>query len=145
MMRILTVQQPAAGAIASLGKDVENRTWGIKLDKPINLAIHAGMKDMPNDHPFWEFQPYVDALAAATAQQRDSIDHHGMIIAVAELYNTHEAFIGCCDSHWAERTMWTTHWVLDNIRPLSTPVKFTGGLGLRNVPEEVEHEVLVRA
>lgn len=140
---MLTVQQPAAGAIASLGKVIENRTWGTQYRGLI--AIHAGLREMPDDHPFWEFRPYKTALAAATAHQRDALDHRGTIIALADLVDVHQAepMSGswCCEP-WGEHGIWSVHWVLENIRPLRTPIKIRGGLGLRGVPGDVASRVL---
>ena len=139
-MRVLTVQQPAAGAILALGKVTENRTWATAYRGPV--AIHAGKAIMPPGHPFWRFAPYRSALAAATAQQRDALDHRGVIIALADLVDVHEAASTSCCSPWGESEVFAVHWMLENIRPLAVPVAHKGGLGLRHLDEAVEAAVL---
>jgi hypothetical protein len=142
MMRVLTVQQPAAGAIVALGKDVENRTWTTKYRGPV--AIQAGAATMPAGHPFWRFEPYRIAYRAASEEQRDALRDLGAIIAVVELVDCHFGQPGCCESPWAERMPFPAHWVIEDVRPLSVPIAWKGALGLRALPEDVERDVLRR-
>ncbi len=137
------MQQPAAGAIAALGKRIENRTWGTSYRGPI--AIHAGASIMPPGHPFWRFAPYRTALAEATASQRDWLDHRGVIVALADLVDVHECASPACCAPWGESAEFSVHWVLENVRPLSTPVKLRGGLGLRHVDEVTQLAILREA
>lgn len=139
-MRVLTVQQPAAGAILALGKTTENRSWGTPHRGP--LAIHAAAATMPPGHPFWRFPAYRSALAAADAYARDQLDHHGVIIALAELVDVHPSNGSCC-SPWGEHNHpWNVHWSLEQIRPLRTPIALRGSLGLRMLDERTALAVL---
>lgn len=140
-MKVLTVQQPAAGAIVALGKDVENRTWTTPYRGPV--AIQASAAFMPAKHPFWDFEPYRIALNAATAQQQHRLDQLGAIIAVVDLVDCHFGQPGCCESPWAERMPFPAHWVLENVREVD-PYFWKGALGLRDLPADVEAELLRR-
>lgn len=140
-MRMLTVQQPAAGAIVALGKDVEGRTWPTTYEGLI--AIHAGLSPMPNDHPFREFPVFLEALAGIRSPADEPAFHHrGAIIAVAWLAKPHTRSPGCCASPWGRDEAWPWHWPLVDVRPLPVPVPATGGLGLRRMVDAVERRVL---
>lgn len=141
-MRVITLQQPAAGAVVALGKHIENRTWSTPYRGPI--AIHAGAREMPADHPFWEFDVYRYALSQATASQRDWIDHRGVILAIAELVDVHEAASTVCCAPWGENGPWSVHWVLEDVRLLTVPLAFKGGLGLRNLDDDTALELMRR-
>jgi hypothetical protein len=139
-MRVLTVQQPAAGAIVALGKDVENRTWETKYRGPV--AIQASAAPMPAGHPFWRFEPYRIAQHAASPEARDQLHVLGAIVAVVDLIDCHHGRPGCCESPWAEQMPFPVHWVFDDLRVLEVPVLWKGGLGLRVLPAEMEAIVL---
>lgn len=139
-MKVLTVQQPAAGAIVTLGKDVENRTWGTSYRGPV--AIQAGAKAMPAGHPFWRFEPYLVAQRNAERAQLEVLHVVGAIIAVVDLVDVHMGRPGCCESPWGEGNPWPVHWVLANVRELELPYLWKGALGLRDLPASVEAAVL---
>lgn len=134
-MKVLTVRHPWAWAIVNGGKDVENRPWGTKYRGPV--AIHAGQQ-------FDRNAPFPDELLAKTWADADF--DYGYIIGVVDLVDSHMCFNsltnfeGC--SPWAQIDR--RHLVLANPRPLSVSVKFTGALGLRDLPASVEREVRSR-
>jgi hypothetical protein len=140
-MRILTVQQPAAGAIIALGKDVENRTWETKYRGPV--AIQASAAPMPAWHPFYRNPTYRQAKASNhDSAALDVLYVLGAILAVVDLVDVHTGHPGCCASPWAERDPFPVHWMLEDIRPLEVPVAWKGGLGLRIAPADVEARLL---
>jgi hypothetical protein len=118
-MKILTVKQPWAFALAAGWKDIENRSWGTLYRGPV--AIHAG-RDVDEDfHQVWPEQqilpPYVLGLP------------RGAIVAVADLVDVTTD----SGSPWAQDGLF--HWQFANPRELP-PIPFTGALGLRHLDEE---------
>jgi hypothetical protein len=141
-MRALTVQQPWAWAIVHGGKDVENRTQAWKYRGP--LAIHAGARlsergcrlvpDLLD-----QTQGSTDLLWRYAMAELD----YGAVIGVVDLVGVHTADWcwepeGLC-SPWAEASYDehdggvrhdVVHLVLENPRPLATPIPAKGRLGL---------------
>jgi hypothetical protein len=138
----LTVQQPWAWAIVHGGKDVENRTqaWGYRGP----LAIHAGARvsdrGMRSElmHEAWENHGVGDPLEAVKL---------GSVIGVVDLVDVHTATtcMDVIDGEWATCSPWAelqyvehggktrrdiVHLVLENPRPLVTPIPAKGRLGL---------------
>lgn len=123
-MKALSVKNPWAWAIIHGGKDVENRTWTTTYRGPI--LIHAS-------------KSWADGAAHNLMVQR-ALERVGRDIA----YPTYEArgvilgqveLVDCVEdseSLWAEKGAW--HWVLQNPRPLLTPIPVKGSLGLWDYP-----------
>jgi len=131
VLRVLTVRQPWAGAIAHLGKDIENRPQWWAYRGPV--LIHAGLaKRTPDD---------VDACADIALKLRAPDGHgyshpyglpdnYGQIIAITEIVDCiHESQVGHGYSPWFTGPY---GYVLRNTQQL-TPTLYTGGLGLRKV------------
>jgi hypothetical protein len=142
-MRILTLRQPWAHAVAHLGKTVENRPWKPGKGWRGTLAIHAGRS--------------VDTAARAVVEEiaGESLPHRligGIVVAVAELVDVHspaDCWVlgqgGC--SPWAESGAF--HWVLEDVRPLRSGPEtvgfgMQGALGLRRVSVDEAAEILAR-
>lgn len=145
-MRIITVRQPHAWAIIHGGKDIENRSRNIAGDYRGTLAIHAGLA---------KYEQHNLSSETHRATHGDEVDTSivfGAIIGTVELVGVHESAINGCGtgegfgtvipqcSEWAHS--WSHHLVLANPRPLITPIPFTGALGLRTLPSDVEALVL---
>lgn len=153
-MRALTVQQPWAWAIVHGGKDVENRTQAWSYRGP--LAIHAGVRISQRG---LDSDLVTDAWQQAYGWDiRDGAYFTtGAIIGVVDLVDAHRAEAGCnhddpcrelacCDSPWAELSYAgdggktrrdVVHLVLENPRPLPSPIPCRGALGLWTPPAEV--------
>lgn len=160
-MRALTVKQPWALMIASLGKTVENRP------RPVSyrglLAVHAGAysgwdkdaEDSPVAREAWKRWAGVTATGEArtplTRAEAYSFFTFGAVIAVAEVTGCHHSEecmmpavalpacgrTGC--SPWAVRGQW--HIDLADVRPLARPVRCRGQLGLWRLPDDAEKAV----
>jgi hypothetical protein len=153
-LRALSIQQPYAWAIATQGKDVENRT------RPTAhrglLAIHASKK--PDEYPQLPYRAehVLRRLLAERALSRRRPEGAellvgGMIVAVAEVSGCHWwrdclklRKRGSCwgeyaCSEWAATGQF--HWELSAVRPLAEPVPCKGMLGLWTVPDDVESAV----
>lgn len=133
-MRGLTLRQPWAVAVASLGKRVENRRW-----KPPaalvgqDLAIHSGLGH------------YVDGLAWMWRHKVDISAYQpvaGAIVAVVKL----AGFIAVGDDEHMpgdpppelptdQRVWWIgpVGWMFEDVRALQTPVPHRGAQGLWTV------------
>lgn len=138
-MRCLTIRQPWAWAIAAGHKTVENRTWGTDYRGP--LAIHAGREfDRRARSSALIRQAARAAVEASTYGYLSEVTRCGVVVAVAELVDVHEAD-GCCRP-WGDHGLyvrggrgWRTarHWVLADVRQLDRPLAATGRLGLWDV------------
>ena len=116
-MKALTIRQPWAEAILSLGKDVENRSWPTRYRGL--LLIHAGAK---RD----------DALCDALGLNPRVLTY-GAIVGTVELVDC----VRVANSKWAEPDQW--HWVLRNAKRLDSPVICRGAQGLWNFGPESQH------
>lgn len=137
-MRVLTVRQPWADAIAVHGKRVENRTWSTKYRGPV--AILAGRTVDVEEVPRVELLAYVSLDRPFSSL--------GGVVAVVDLVDVHHA-VDCYVLHgkglcspWAEFGAY--HWVLKNVRRLERPYPMYGSLGLRWLPEDDRAEILAR-
>lgn len=125
-MRLLTVRQPWAWAIALGEKDVENRTWNTHYRGPV--AIHAAMSV---DDDAYLFPPMHRMLSEAGIRPRDveTTLVRGAIVAVADLTDV----VPDSASRWAMPD--ALHWLLANTRRLSKPIPYRGALGLTRVAD----------
>lgn len=117
---------------------MENRSQPFGYRGP--LAIHAGL----GWDPAAEHNPVLlDAWRAwnpsgsvGPIDKRLAWFEFGAIIATAELADCHPA-VGCCEP-WGEPAG-IHHLVLNNVRPLDTPIPCRGALGLwRPAPDILE-------
>lgn len=141
-MKALSLQQPWAGAIAHLGKNVENRRWLTNHRGP--LAIHASAGSVRR---LLE-EDAVRAVAAASGQQVSDVQAatkpRGAIVAVATITDVcadsrHTPDLVCDCGPWALPSH--LHFLLGGIAPLNTPVAATGQLSLWHLPADVEAAV----
>lgn len=135
-MKVLSVRQPWALHIIQSGKDVENRTRNVAGAYRGLVAIHAGK--VADER----------ALARLPRLPENGIPrtfHYGAIIGVATLVSVHRSTPWHCEdcddcegmcSEWAEPGQ--VHLVFKHPRRLRYPIPFTGSLGLRDVPRDVE-------
>lgn len=147
-MRCLSLTQPWATLVAVGAKRIETRSWTTPYRGP--LAIHAS-----KGFPTWaremcEAWPFDEALAAAGITSWKDLPT-GVIVATCTL-------IGCVPTgRIQERTggVWPRFplteqemafgdytsgrwaWLLDDVRPLVTPIPAKGSLGLWECPLEV--------
>lgn len=153
MMLALTLIQPWATAIMTLGKDVENRPWAPSPKQlPIGgrFAIHAGMKVSARDREHLT----LEMLGEEAVIAKDWIDlPKGVLLGTAELAGFVEvglplerhagAFTGdhdaCAKALGSKWRAWDSPfaWAVRNPRLLATPIPCKGALGLWRVP--VEH------
>lgn len=126
-LRVLTVKQPLAWAIAHGHKDVENRSWRFPLPLGATIGIHAGWK---RD----------DDLLPVQLDPPDELPG-GVIVAVARVVADHHASECDCRSPWAYDGD-TRHWVLEDVRLLEEPVAVRGQLWLFQAPADVAADVM---
>ncbi|BAQ63952.1 ASCH domain-containing protein [Geminocystis sp. NIES-3709] len=115
MMKVITIHQPWAWAIAEGFKTVENRTW--QTNYRGLLAIHAGKSK--------KSLKYLDTVKELTGVENPKL-RFGEIIAVVNLTNitifTHTEW-----EKWAVKGQY--HWLLRN--PVKVePIKINGQMGL---------------
>ena len=144
-MKFLTVCQPYAELLAR-GPDVkpfENRGWATTYRGP--LAIHAGKStDGVRD---WDA---ADERVYGIKREEMAL---GAFVAVCDLvaclskrypadaYNWPDPWRSLADHEHAEGP-WC--FAVVNMRRLKTPLPWRGALGLRDVPPDVERELLAR-
>lgn len=138
LLRALSITQPWAGAIAWLGKDVENRTWG--TDYRGSLLIHASAGREPTAQRLASTLT-VAYLAAgpggesAAGRKLTAVNAAaqptGRHLALAELVDVCRAGLtgqACKCGRWAEPGR--VHWRLANVQPLTPQIPARGRLGL---------------
>lgn len=134
-MKVLTVRQPWAWAIAKGYKTIENRSRATSHRGP--LAIHAGLRwDEPKE--LWLRNAVSIARNLGFQLPKylaDDMPHAGtgLIIAVVDVIDVCTASRGgpvveCDCGPWANAG--ETHWKLNNARLLPDPVPAKGRLGL---------------
>lgn len=164
-MRILTVRQPWAWAIIHGGKNVENRSRNVAGSYRGPVAIHVAGKYATEGLNLAALDDACNAWCAAhgCGRQHPWQVNVGQIIGVVELVDAHKcagtptnrprcyeakangfseavvAGTGLC-SPWADQHS-ENHLVLANSRPLSEPIPFRGGLGLRRLDDETRRQV----
>lgn len=129
LFRAVSVQQPWAWAIASSGKDVENRTKSTPHRGLI--AVHAPQHIRRDD---------IEVLRQAGFKVPNDLTVSA-VVAVAELANVHSADDcgGAC-SPWAEPGPGVWHWRLTNTTPID-PIRVPGKRNLWTLPADVNQAV----
>ncbi|MBS45322.1 MAG: hypothetical protein CMH83_19560 [Nocardioides sp.] len=136
-MKAISVRQPWAGAILTLGKDVENRSRTLGSYRG-TVAVHASQNPAPATAVATVEKitgapvPFYGAPSAGIAWD------FGAIIGVVDLVDVH-TYRDCADHHgapcspWAERS--GVHLQLARPRVLARPVPARGQLGLWTVDD----------
>lgn len=119
-MLALTLRNPWASAVFTLGKDVENRTW-VTSHRGL-VAIHAGRSLDLHAAPW-----VIDAV-------RDTMIY-GAVVGVVELVD----IVVDSTSKWA--LLGYHHWLISSARALDEPVPCSGRQGLFYLPDAVLAQV----
>lgn len=124
-MKALSVRQPWAWAIVHGTKRVENRSWTTSYRG--DLAIHASAKDAGPSA--WDIVVQRDArLLLSTVE-------YGAIIGTVRLVDVVPRAVALRDRalrRWVDdSSAWC--WIVDDARPLATPIVMHGRLGLFDV------------
>lgn len=154
-MRALTLWRPWAGAVAHMGKPVENRSWFPPKHvrgEPIwgeVIAIHAG-RTWDADAAEW-----MVAEGLATQDQVRWKAHPTGIVCVARLIGVANYITRTLlafdqsrreECETAARSPWGDMddygWLLGDVVPLPEPVPCRGAQGLWRVPPAIERQVL---
>jgi hypothetical protein len=134
-MRVLTVRQPWAWAIAAGFKDIENRPF--RTDHRGDVAILAG-RTWAGDDALKRVRRHASGAVPTRFQT-------GSVIAVVRLAGVHHRTD--CDSACSPWVMpgmpW--HWELTNLRPLDPTWPAYGSQGLVWASADAEREILARA
>lgn len=142
-MKVLTVRQPWAWAIAAGFKSVENRSRNIAGDYRGPVAIVAARVRDPKarDHAEMTRLAFEQWWADPNELFTGMPEMFGHILAVANLYAVHEhdgssGFLCCPNApgrytRWAQPDCW--HLCFATPRRLAQPIPFKGALGLRDL------------
>jgi len=115
-VRAISVRQPWAGLIVDGVKDVENRNSRTHVRETI--CIQASLK------------PDLSRRGMKAPWSRHQ-NRYGEIIGTVKI-------VGCVRSSrsvWAIRGRW--HWILEQGRPLQSPIPYKGRLGFFHVPDRL--------
>lgn len=170
-MKAITVTQPHATLIAIRAKKIETRSWSTSYRGVLAIHAGAGLGPVGGKRGLYDlcYSPrFLPVLEPAMTGERDiagfKIPHIdpgylplGAIVAICELVDCvpteHVRSIKIVrrgDHEW----LWTEQekafgdyapgrfaWLLANVRPLDTPIKVRGALGLWtwNAPEAIAH------
>lgn len=127
-LKALTVKHPLAWAIVNGHKDVENRGWRFPQPLGTTIAVHAGLKVVPDEDLPYGLDVPDDAPTGAIVGFVDVVDDH------------HASECDPC-SLWAYDGD-TRHWVLANPRVLREPIPQRGYLWLFVPPPDVTARLL---
>jgi len=122
-MKALTIKQPWVHAILKEGKDIENRTW--KREFPCWIALHSSGK--PNRKV--KFPGRIPIPDLKTLE-------YSAICGVARVVGT----VTKSSSKWfdhREDNRVNYGWILEDVTPLTTPIKCDGALNLWDVPPNI--------
>lgn len=124
-MKALSIQQPWPYAIFHLGKNVENRTWQLRMQVPFDCLIHAG-KTFDLDS--------LQVLAAQGYAIQRSECVQGALLGLVTI-------TGCIVRPRTEAEhLWFCGpfgFTLANARLFEKPIPFKGRLGFFDVPDEL--------
>lgn len=124
-MKALSILQPWAWLIAAGHKDIENRSWSTGFRG--RFAIHAGKKLIRDEYMVARL--HHNDLPAISSLTR------GAIIGVAEIVDC----VSASESKWFAGPC---GFVVRGARLLRAPVACKGSLGLFNLPEEIDEQIL---
>lgn len=153
-MQALTLRQPYAGAVAHLGKDIENRSWAPPKDViGTRIAIHAGGARC-NDRSLVHHRDTI-RVRAHDARRLDFDEPRLAVVAVATVVGaTHYRYGGNYGGRltlreleylrinargWALPDCW--NWLLRDVIALPEPVPCKGRQKVWHLPEDVRVEV----
>lgn len=163
-MKAISLWQPWASAIAFGSKRIETRSWKTSYRGP--LAIHAAKRCVKGDlihlAAYWG---WTGAMWPVVRRDWYRVLPFGAIVAICQLIDcrptgsfTQEeldqrkyppAFIVIEDAKdlygWSERllgdfSLGRYGWVLDDVRPVDSPIPFKGKQGFFDVPDELLNE-----
>lgn len=121
-MRAISIHQPWAWAIFHAGKNVENRSRGTLHRGP--LAIHASKGLDPA-----EYQAAAREIWRITGTYAPPPEEllRGVVLGTVDIVDC----VRDSQSPWAMRGC--AHWLLENARPLASPLPQRGQQGMFNV------------
>lgn len=142
-MKALSIWQPWASAIACGAKQIETRGWRTWYRG--SLAIHAGKR--------WSVLG-ASAMRSVGLNPLEIKTPLGCIVAIADLrdcvptdrfddivqnmhHRTPRFQLSQEERMLGDFTPGRFGWILANVRPLDTPIHFTGRQGLFNVPDDL--------
>jgi len=165
-MKGLSLLQPWASAIAVGSKRIETRSW--RTNYRGLVAIHASKRRLVGEMLYlgscWNWRGAMRAAGwGKMAADQDLELPFGAVVAVARLVNVRptDAFTQAeLDTRrmpagetletysWTERQMGDYAigrygWIFDDVRPLSKPFLYSGGLGLWSFRSEVDAEAVL--
>ena len=159
-MKVISLWQPWASAIALGSKRIETRSWSTNYRGP--LAIHAAKRWTREEDELIHFYYWMGAMGLPYGVQGrqekwDSLPK-GAIVATCNLVDCRptgsfrleeiEKTIYCPADPRSEEYSWTERlmgnfelgrfgWVLDDIKPVPEPIPFKGAQGFFDVPDEL--------
>lgn len=145
-MKVITVRQPWAFAIARLGKDVENRGWATAYTGPVLIHAAKGLTRAELLNALQGLRERLDVDETPGAIRRrvlamslDPSDYvRGAVVAVAELTGCKLRPMrggGSDFSPWHTRGAWGHR--LSRVKALKEPVPWKGMLGYVNAPPQL--------
>jgi len=109
-MLCISVREPWATAIFSLGKDVENRSWKTLHRGPLGIHVSAGKVERAD-------------LSFLRLRASDLVLPLGCVVGFVELYDV----VNASRSRWARDDQW--HWLIRNPVRIE-PQRVRGRVGL---------------
>lgn len=132
-MRALSIRQPWAWAIMHAGKDVENRDWPTRFRGTV--AVHAA-KGLTREEHLWASMD-IEERSGLRPPAFPMLSERGFIVGLVDI-------VGCVTDSPSPWFQGEYGFVLENPRPLVTPIYYKGALGFWNVPHELEAQIQER-
>lgn len=126
-MRALSVRQPWAWAILHAGKDIENRDWPTKFRGTV--ALHAA-KGLTREEHLWASMD-IEERSGLRPPAYPMLAERGFIVGLVDI-------VGCVTEFHSPWFQGEYGFVLENPRPLASPIYYKGALGFWPVPAELE-------
>lgn len=128
-MKALTIREPWVTCILKHGKRIENRNWRLPQGmQGQTIALHTAKK--------LDKDGFTAAAELAEIEKSELVDvlPMGMIVATARIVK--------CVAKSPDKWFFGPYgFVLDEIKPLATPIPARGALGFWTLPPEIENEV----
>lgn len=132
-MKALSVRQPWAWAILHAGKTHENRDWPTRFRGTI--ALHAA-KGLTREEHLWASMD-IEERSGLRPPAYPMLAQRGFIVGLVDI-------VGCVTESPSPWFQGEYGFVLENPRPLASPIYCKGALGFWPVPAELEKLIKAR-
>jgi hypothetical protein len=131
-MKALSIQQPSAYAIFYFGKNIENRTWPLRMFTPFDCLIHAGKAFDLERSRLLEADGFTVPRSSCPL---------GALVGIVTVTGCTNRPRDTIEERWFEGPFGFT---IENARPFKRPIPYKGRLNFFDVPDALlrDHGIL---